>query len=91
MEPLKKLIDANFNFTNLEEMMKKKEYNDLKPPEFRYNALEEEFCKYLTGICQIFKDFGTLSDHFNIKQMIKTMKIPNWRNIVPFQHYLQPL
>jgi hypothetical protein len=36
-------------------------------PEFRVVALEEQFCLRLTGICEIFKDFGSLEDHFDIK------------------------
>lgn len=44
-------------------------------PEFRSIALETEFCKYFTGICEILKEFGDLKNHFNIAQMLKTMKI----------------
>lgn len=66
MKPLTQLIDANLNFTYLENMERnKKEYPDV--PYFRHAALEEEFCKYLTGVCEIFKDFGELKDHFDIK------------------------
>jgi uncharacterized cupin superfamily protein len=36
-------------------------------PEFRLLALETEFCTFLTGICDIFKDYGELKDHFDIK------------------------
>ena len=59
--------------------------------EFRYNALEAEFSKYFTGICEILKEFGDLKNHFNIPQMLKTMKIPNWQKIRPFEFYLTPL
>ena len=31
-------------------------------PEFRGIALEEQFCKHLTEICRIFKEFGELKD-----------------------------
>ena len=34
--------------------------------EFRYQALEFEFSKYFTGICEILKEFGDLKNHFNI-------------------------
>tara|TARA_B110000285_G_scaffold216426_1_gene263721 strand:+ start:792 stop:935 length:144 start_codon:yes stop_codon:yes gene_type:complete len=46
-------------------MKNKKEYPDV--PSFRYQALEEQFAKTLTGVCEIFKDFGTLNDHFDIR------------------------
>merc|ERR1711871_547137 len=56
MKPLTQLIDANLNFHHLEEMEKnKKEYPDV--PAFRHQALDEEFCKFLTGVCEIFKDY----------------------------------
>jgi hypothetical protein len=30
-------------------------------------------------------------EHFNIRQLLETLKIPNWKNIRPFQYYLDPL
>lgn len=39
----------------------------LEVPEFRSIALEEQFCEKMTTVCQIFKDFGTLNDHFDIR------------------------
>ena len=63
MKPLSLLIEANLNFYKLENMKK----DDV--PDFRYIALEEQFCKYFTGVCDILKDFGDLKDHFDIKQM----------------------
>jgi hypothetical protein len=57
MLPLTNLIQSNLEFHYLEEMMKnKKEYPDI--PTFRYDALEEQFSKYFTDVCIIFKDFG---------------------------------
>ena len=54
--------------------------NPIPVPEFRRQALEEKFCIKLTGVCEIFRDFGTekLEDHFDIKQMMKISKIDNW-------------
>lgn len=60
-------------------------------PEFRYNALETEFSKFLTGILEILKTYGELQHHFNIPQMLKTMKIKNWRTIRPFEFFLQQM
>lgn len=67
----------------------KKEKKDV--PQFRELALETEFCKFLTGVCDIFKEFGELKDHFDIKQMLKVLKIEKWEEIAPFKFYLQPL
>lgn len=60
-------------------------------PEFRVVALEEQFVVRLTGICEIFKDYGKLADHFDIRQMLKVLKIEDWKTIEPFCHYLTPL
>ena len=87
MKPLTQLIEANSNFHKLEIMIKEKK----QVPEFRRIALESEFCKFLTGVCDIFKEFGDLKDHFDIKQMLKVLKIENWENCPPFKFYLQPL
>ena len=87
MKPLTDLISANLNFHNLELMEKDKK----EVPEFRRIALEEQFCKHLTNVCQIFKEYGDLKDHFHIKQMMSVLKIHNWRNITPFAYYLNPL
>jgi hypothetical protein len=67
----------------------KKEYQEV--PVFRHLALEEEFCKFLTGTCEIFKDYGELKDHFDIKQMLKVLKIQDWKKCPPFNFYLTPL
>lgn len=81
------LINANLNFYRLENMIKAK----VDIPDFRYRALEEEFVKFMTGICDIFKTYGTLMDHYDMGQMIKTLNIENWKDCVPFEFYLTPL
>jgi hypothetical protein len=87
MKPLTLLIDSNANFHKLENMIKEKR----EVPLFRFNALETEFCKYLTGVCEIFKDYGELNDQFDIKQMLKVLKIDKWKEVNPFNYYLMPL
>ena len=74
MKPLMDLITANLNFYRLENMIKAK----VDIPDFRHRALEEEFVKFMTGICDIFKTYGTLMDHYDMAQMIKTLNIENW-------------
>ena len=74
MKPLTQLIDANSNFHKLEMMIKDKK----EVPQFRHLALEAEFSKFLTGVCEIFKEYGELKDHFDIKQMLKVLKIEKW-------------
>ena len=89
MRPLTLLIEANLQFGRLEDMIKKDPTNI---PEFRFVALEEEFVKHMTNVCDIFKEYGNMKDHpFDIKQMIKTLKIKDWRVIIPFRYYLTPL
>ena len=87
MKPLMDLILANSNFHKLENMIKAK----MEVPEFRHEALEDEFCKYMTGICDLFKTYGTLVDHYDMKQMISTLKIDNWSKCIPFEFYLTPM
>ena len=61
-------------------------------PDFRSVALEEQFCIHLSELCRIFKDFGDLNgEAYDIYQMQKTLKIENWKQIVPFEYYLTPL
>lgn len=62
MLPLTNLITANLNFKRLEDMIKAKE----EVPEFRYKALEHEFCRFFTDICELLKTYGNLKNHFNI-------------------------
>ena len=87
MEPLNKLVDANVNYYRLEQMIKEKR----EVPVFRKNALELEFCNHFTVICNIFRDFGELKEHFDIVQMMKTLKIEDWKTITPYAFYLNPL
>jgi len=63
MKPLNQLIEANINFHRLEMMIKAKK----EIPKFRYKALEEEYCKFYTGVLDIFKLYGDLRDHYDIK------------------------
>ena len=92
MKPLTELIDANKNFHNLEKMIASKN-NAIPVPDFRHAALEEEFCKKLTGVCDIFKEYGTdkLEDIYDIKQMLKIKNLPGWEQCVPFRYIVTPL
>lgn len=90
MRPFTELAQANENFTKLQNMIVNKQ-RKITVPEFRFVALEEEFCKFLTGLCEVFKTYGTLNQVFDIKQMIHTLKIPDWKEIIPFAYYLNPL
>lgn len=45
----------------------------------------------MTGVCQIFKEYGNMVEYFNIKQMMSTLATPNWQQIVPFNYYIKPL
>ena len=83
MKPLNELIEANLNFHNLEVMIAK---SNNPIPGFRLDALEEKFCYKMTGVCEIFKDYGDdiLEDHFNIKQMLFILKIEDWVLVKPF-------
>ena len=87
MSPLTTLLNSNLAFHQLEGMIAKGE----SIPEFRFLALETEFSKALTAILEILKTYGTLQYHFNIPQMIKTMKIENWKLCRPFQFYMSEM
>lgn len=87
MGPLTKLLESNLSFHQLEQMINKGE----DVPNFRYVALETEFSKFLTGILEILKTYGTLQYHFNIPQMLKTMKIENWKKIRPFEYFMSEM
>ena len=63
MLPLNQLIESNKNFHHLEKMI----LSGREVPAFRHKALELEFSTFLTGICEIFREFGDLKDHFNIE------------------------
>jgi hypothetical protein len=89
MRPLTLLIDANLQFTRLEDMIKKDPTNI---PEFRSIALEDEFIKHMTNVCDIFKEYGDMKENpFDIKQLMKTLKIKEWKESIPFRYYLNPL
>ena len=65
MKPLTLLVESNLQFWRLEDMIKKDPSNI---PEFRFIALEEEFVKHMTNVCDIFKEYGNMKDHpFDIK------------------------
>ena len=87
MKPLIELITANLYFHRLENMIKAK----MDVPDFRYKALEFEFCRFMTGVCDILKNYGTLDMNYDITQMMNTLKIEGWKEIIPFAFYLHPL
>ena len=57
------LLESNYNFHKLEELIKKK----VDIPSFRYNALEDKFCEDFEIICTVLKEHGNLKDTFAIK------------------------
>jgi len=57
------MFDANKNFYNVKQLISKGHVI----PEFRFDALEEEFVKKMTRMCEIFRDYGNLTDPFNIR------------------------
>lgn len=63
MKPILDILSSNFNMHALEQL----EVKDKELPIFRREALQEKFCSNLTRLLEIFRDFGTLKDHFNIK------------------------
>lgn len=73
MKPLSELLESNRNLHFIEELMKKKEV-----PKFRFEALEEKFVGHMTKVCEIFTTYGRLKDSYNIKQMLTTLKTPEW-------------
>lgn len=88
MKPLTLLIEANLNFHKLNLMM---ESPSEVVPDFRFKALEVEFCKFFTGVCDIYKEFGKLNNPYDIKQMLHVLKIEQWPKVRPFEYYLTPL
>jgi hypothetical protein len=86
MKPLTNLLESNLNLHYLELIMKKKEV-----PQFRFDALEEKFIEHMTRICEIFRDYGTLKDYFNIKQMLHVLKTHEWDKCPPLAFYFTPL
>lgn len=93
MEPLTDLMNANEDYYNIRQIIKKSGLEGV--PEFRMKALEAEFVKHLTRVCEIVRDFGKpenqLKEWFDIQKMLNTLKIPDWENIPPLKFYLQPL
>ncbi len=87
MRPLLDIMSSNFNLNALELLEKKN--TDL--PTFRREALQEKFIQHMTKICEIFRDYGTLKDIFNIKQMLLLLQTPGWREETPLAFYLTPL
>lgn len=87
MKPLVEIMSSNYNLNNLELLEKKNP--DL--PSFRRHALQDKFIQHMTRLCEIFRDFGTLKDLFNIKQMLSLLDTPNWKNETPLAFYLTPL
>lgn len=63
----------------------------MEVPAFRHDALEFEFCRFMTDICDILKTYGTLDMSYDITQMITSLKIENWKETVPFAFYLHPM
>lgn len=61
-------------------------------PEFRLKALEDQFIMKMTKVCDLLQTFGNLKDKpYDIRQMLWVLKIPNWREIKPFNFFLTPL
>ncbi|CAI2360951.1 unnamed protein product [Moneuplotes crassus] len=87
IEPLLNLLESNYNFHKLEELMKTQ--HDI--PKFRVTALEEKFCEHMEIICKILSDHGKLQDIYDIKRMLNLLKLDDWENIVPMAFYLAPL
>lgn len=85
--PLLELLESNYNFHKIEELMKKKH----EIPSFRFKALEDKFCEHLEVICQTLKDHGDLKQTFAIKRMLNLLKLDNWEENVPMAFYLTPL
>jgi hypothetical protein len=87
MKPLVDLWAANLNLFNINNMINA----GVQVPNFRFNALEEQFVLKLTKVCEIFNNHGKLNPTFNIRQMLEILKTKDWRNIPPFEYYLTPL
>lgn len=51
MKPLMQSIAANLAFSRLEHIIKTDDKVEI--PEFRFDALEENFCKFMTDICEV--------------------------------------
>ena len=72
MKPVTNMINSNLNLERREKL--KAVDKDGEIPLFRAKALEEQFCKDLTRVCDIFRDFGTMKeDPYDIRQMYYTL------------------
>lgn len=100
MDPLIKLMKSNNDFYNLNVLLNNQKKTDVpaedKIPDFRHDALEKEFIKDMTEICRILtgypnKEGKKLEISYDIKQMLDTLKVENWKNIPPFKFYFDPL
>ena len=92
MKPLTNLMVSNSSLGRLELMLEDKNTaRDI--PAFRAKALEDQFSKHLSAVCQIFKTYGGLKDPFDIQRMLATLKIEEgkWDEIAPLAYYLTPL
>lgn len=95
MKPLSDLIAKNLEFSQLEKMIDREKEGAV--PQFRFIALEEEFVKTMTNVCEIFKLYGDnrVEEHYDIRQQLETLKISkdgiHWKDITPFACYLNPL
>lgn len=86
-DPLKNALHSNLEFHKLEMLIEEGE----EIPEFRYLALEEQFCIHMTKLLTILTDYGELRKEFNIKRMLDLLKVDNWIDSIPMYFYLQPL
>lgn len=87
IEPVLNVLESNYNFHKLEEMMKT--HTDI--PAFRVSALENKFCEHMETVCKILSDHGKLQDTYDIKRMLNLLKLEDWENNVPMAFYLTPL
>jgi len=62
MLPLTNLLQSNYNFHCINQLISK----EIMVPDFRFKALECKFVQHMTRICELFRDFGKLKEHFDI-------------------------
>lgn len=85
-QPLIKVLESNFEFHKLELLMEKQEI-----PQFRFDALEDEFCKHMEALLTILTYHGKLRQEFEMKRMLNLLKVESWEESIPMHWYLQPL
>jgi len=61
--PLTNLFESNFNFHNINVMIKK----GVPVPDFRLAALEAKFVMHMKRVQELFRDYGKLEDEFDIQ------------------------